>query len=104
MKFVGVREAQAQLSGLVDQSQKERIVLTRHGRPMAVLTGLAGKDLEDVLLGQDPQFRRLIAERRRSQEPLVSHEEVRAQAERELARDRQERARRATARRRKSKT
>lgn len=88
MKFVGVREAQAQLSGLVDESQKERIVLTRHGQPMAVLTGVAGKDLEEVLLAQDPQFRKLIEERRRSQAPLVSHEELRAQAERELAHDR----------------
>jgi prevent-host-death family protein len=88
MKFVGVREAQAQLSSLVDQSQKERIVLTRHGQPIAVLTGVAGKDLEAVLLAQDPEFRKLIEERRHSQGELVSHEEIRAQAERELARER----------------
>lgn len=31
MRFVGAREAQARLSGLVDKSQKEQIVLTRHG-------------------------------------------------------------------------
>jgi prevent-host-death family protein len=49
MKFVGVREAQAQLSGLVNQSQKERIVLTRHGQPMAILTGVKGRDFEQVL-------------------------------------------------------
>jgi len=88
MKFVGVREAQAQLSGLVDQSQKERIVLTRHGQPIAVLTGVAGKDLEAVLLAQDPEFRKLIEERRRSQGELVSHETLKAQAERELAGER----------------
>jgi prevent-host-death family protein len=87
MKFVGVREAQAQLSGLVDQSQRERIVLTRHGQPIAVLTGVEGKDLEAVLLAQDPEFRRLIDERRRSQGELVSHEALKAQAERELARE-----------------
>jgi prevent-host-death family protein len=88
MKFVGVREAQAQLSGLVDQSQKERIVLTRHGQPIAVLTGVAGKDLEAVLLAQDPEFRKLIEERRRSQDELVSHEALLAQAKRDLARER----------------
>lgn len=87
MKFVGVREAQAQLSGLVDESQRERVVLTRHGQPIAVLTGVAGKDLE-ALLVQDPEFRKLIEERRRSQGELVSHEEMMAQAERELARER----------------
>jgi len=88
MKFVGVREAQARLSGLVGQSQKERIVLTRHGRPIAVLTGVEGKDLEEVLLAQDPEFQKLIGERRRHQGPLVSHETLKAQAERELARER----------------
>jgi prevent-host-death family protein len=87
MKFVGVREAQAQLSGIVDQSQRERIVLTRHGQPIAVLTGVQGKDLEAVLLAQDPGFRELIKERRRSQGDLVSHEALRAKAERELARE-----------------
>jgi prevent-host-death family protein len=95
MKFVGLREAQAQLSGLVDQSQKERIVLTRHGQPIAVLTGVQGKDLEAVLLAQDPEFRKLIEERRRSQGELVSHEALKAQAERELARERRGARRRA---------
>ena len=88
MKFVGVREAQAQLSGLVDRSQKERIVLTRHGQPMAVLSGVQGKDLEAVLLTGDPEFRKLIQDRRRSQGKLVSHEALKAQAERELAHER----------------
>lgn len=88
MRFVGIREAQAQLSGLVNQSQKERIVLTRHGQPIAVLTGVKGKDLEAVLLTQDPKFRKIIEERRRSQGELVSHETLKAQAERELARER----------------
>lgn len=100
MKFVGLREAQAQLSGLVDASQKERIVLTRHGQPIAVLTGVEGKDLEDVLLAQDPEFRKLIEERRRYQGPLVSHEALKAQAERELTRERRgARTRAATQRR-----
>ena len=88
MKFVGVREAQARLSGLVDRSQKERIVLTRHGQPIAVLTGVQGRDLEEVLLLQDPEFRSLIEERRSHQGKLVSHEALRSQAERELALDR----------------
>jgi prevent-host-death family protein len=88
MKFVGVREAQAQLSGLVDRSQKERIILTRHGQPIAILTGVKGKDLEEVFLAQDPEFRRLIEQRRRYRGPLVSHEALRAQAERDLRRER----------------
>ncbi len=96
MRFVGVREAQAQLSRLVDGSQKERIVLTRHGQPIAVLTGVEGKDLEEVLLAQDPEFRKLIEGRRRYQGPLVSHEALKAQAVRELARERRDARRRGT--------
>ena len=88
MKFVGVREAQAQLSGLVERSQKERIVLTRHGQPIAILTGVKGKDLEEVLLAQDPGFRKLIEERRRYRGPLVPHEALHTQAERDLTRER----------------
>jgi|SRR5262249_30281994 len=78
MRMVGVREAQAQLSGLVSRSQKERIILTRHGKPVAVISGVEGMDVEDVLLGQDPDFAKLIASRRRSKKPLLSLGEVKA--------------------------
>ena len=88
MRFVGVREAQVHLSGLVDRAQKERVILTRHGRPIAILTGLAGRDLEEVLLAQDPSFRRMIAARRAYRGPLVSHETLRAETNAELERSR----------------
>src|SRR5256885_2020776 len=88
MRFVGVREAQVHLSGLVDQAQKERVILTRHGRPIAILTGLAGRDLEEVLLTQDPSFRKMIAGRRTYRGPLVAHETLRAETAAELGRSR----------------
>ena len=76
MRLVGVREAQSQLSGLVMASQRERIVLTRHGKPVAVLSGVEGMDLEDVLLGQDQAFARHIATRRRSKGSLLTLAQV----------------------------
>jgi prevent-host-death family protein len=91
MRFVGVREAQVHLSGLVDQAQKERVILTRHGRPIAILTGLAGRDLEEVLLAQDPGFRKMITARRAYRGPLVSHETLRAETNAELGRTRKRR-------------
>src|SRR5213594_963626 len=78
MRLVGVREAQAQLSGLVSKSQRERIILTRHGKPVAVLSGVEGMDVEDVLLGQDRGFARHIQSRRRSKKPLLTLDEVKA--------------------------
>jgi len=99
MKLVGVREAQAQLSGLVKRSQREQVILTRHGQPIAVLTGVEGKDLEEVLLAEDRQFRELIERRRRYQGPLVSHEELSARADRDLKREAKARLGRTTRRR-----
>ena len=78
MRLVGVREAQAQLSGLVSKSQKERIILTRHGKPVAVLSGVEGMDVEDVLLGQDRSFAKHIRSRRQSKKPLLTLDEVKA--------------------------
>ena len=80
MRLVGVREAQQQLSGLVHDSQRERIVLTRHGHPVAVLTGVEGRDLEEVLLALDPKFQDLIEKRRRSRRELLSPSRVRSRA------------------------
>ena len=88
MRFVGVREAQVHLSGIVNRAQKERVILTRHGRPIAILTGLAGKDLEEVLLAQDPTFRKTIATRRAYRGALVSHETLRDETDSELGKQR----------------
>lgn len=88
MKLIGVGEAQAGLSSLVEQSQKERIILTRHGKPVAMLLGIRGRDLEDLLLAQDPTFRDLIAKRRRDERETVSHETLVAETKRELRRAR----------------
>jgi len=48
----------------VDASQSERVVVTRHGRPAAVLVGVEGRDLEDLALQMSPGFWRMIERRR----------------------------------------
>ena len=85
MRFVGVRQAQQQLSGLVQDCQTQGIVLTRHGKPVALLTGVEGYDLDEVLLAHDPAFRRLIEERRTPGAKLVAHETLLSRAREELA-------------------
>jgi prevent-host-death family protein len=94
MKLIGVGEAQAGLSSLVEQSQKERIILTRHGKPVAMLLGIKGRDLEDLVLAQDPAFRNLITDRRGDQRAPVSQETLLAEAKRELSDARSSKARR----------
>ena len=65
MKMVGLREAKAMLSACIDSAQEERIVITRHGRPVALVIGLEGETLEDVLLAADPRFWTMIEEPRK---------------------------------------
>ena len=85
MKFVGIREAQKQLSDLVKASQDERIVLTRHGRPVALLEGIDPDELERRMLASDPEFLKMIDERRKPGRRRIPHEVVKAEAKRALA-------------------
>lgn len=64
MKTVALREAKQSLSGYVARAQRERVLITKHGRPAALVIGVQGQDFEEVLLRQDPAFWRLMEERR----------------------------------------
>ncbi len=59
-------ELKDQLSAFVKRAEKEEIVITNHGRPVAVITGFADEDeyLEYRLL-RDPRFRKIIERSRR---------------------------------------
>jgi prevent-host-death family protein len=70
MKTVGIREAKALLSAYVARSQKERVLIMRRGTPVAVLTGIEGKDLEDVVLENDPSFWKMIHDSRRQRSSI----------------------------------
>jgi len=63
MKVGGLQEAN--LEECVRQAQGERVVITRNGKPVAVLVGVQGMDLEQIELGQSDEFWKLIQERRR---------------------------------------
>jgi prevent-host-death family protein len=67
MKTINVRDLQKKLRECVDTSQKERVVITRHGRPAAVLIGVEGQDWEDVVLETSAEFWKMIGERRREE-------------------------------------
>ncbi len=75
MKTITVRDLQKKVRECVDAAQSDRIVITRHGKPAAVLVGVAGTDWETVVLETNAGFWRLI-ERRRKQ-PTVTMAEMR---------------------------
>lgn len=81
MKTISVRDLQKSIKEAVDSSQRDRVVVTRRGKPAAVLVGVEGRDWESVVLETSPELWKLIEERRR--EPTLSIEEL----EHELADD-----------------
>jgi prevent-host-death family protein len=65
MKTVTVRDFQKKIGRCVDLAQTERVVVTRNGRPAAILIGVEGRDWEDIVLQSSPAFWRMIEARRR---------------------------------------
>ena len=74
MKTISVRDLQKRVKKSVEESQKDRVVITKHGKPAAVLVGVEGEDWKDVVLRTDPSFWKLIRSRRKQE--TVSLEEL----------------------------
>ncbi len=70
MKAVTARDLQKKVKECVDTPQEERVVITRRGRPAAVLVGVEGKDWDDVVLQTSPAFWKLIEVLPSSFEPV----------------------------------
>jgi antitoxin (DNA-binding transcriptional repressor) of toxin-antitoxin stability system len=50
------------LDTCINEAQRERVVITRDGKPVALIIGVAGLDEEQLQLGSSDKFWRLIAE------------------------------------------
>lgn len=67
MKLVTVAEMKNRLSEYLKRAESEAIIITRSGKPTAVLHPLtADDDLEDYLLEHDPKFKLKIERRWRN--------------------------------------
>ena len=66
MKVVAMRDAKTGLSATLDEAQHERVLITRNGKPSAVVIGVEGRDFEDVLLMSNPRFWEMIEASRRN--------------------------------------
>jgi prevent-host-death family protein len=80
VKSISVTDARANMEAVLDSAQEERIVITRAGRPSAVIVGIEGYDQEDLQLATSPEFWRMIEERRH-RGSSISLAEVRARLE-----------------------
>ena len=66
MRVAPLAEVKTQLSAYIARAQQERLLITRHGRPVALVIGVEGESLEDLLTSGDPELWRMIAARRGS--------------------------------------
>lgn len=61
MKIVSVADMKAHFSAYMKQSESGPIVITRHGKPAAVLVNVVDEDeLDGLLLAYSPKFRAIL--------------------------------------------
>ena len=79
MRILEVTEATASLAEIAEALDKEPIILTIDGKPVAALMPIENADLEAVTLSTNPQFLALIerSRARQTSEGGISSEEMR---------------------------
>jgi prevent-host-death family protein len=55
------------LAACVSQAQQGRVVITRKGKPVALVVGIEGLDREQIELGSSDTFWKLIVKRRKQE-------------------------------------
>ena len=63
MRMINLRKAKSELSSVIREAQSDSVCVTVHGKPVVVLTGVAGQEIEDILLSWDRRFWREIDKR-----------------------------------------
>lgn len=63
MKTIGIQEAN--LRDCLNDARREGIVFTRKGKPVALMVGVEGLDLEQIELGHSDKFWKLVRKWRR---------------------------------------
>lgn len=55
----------ADLESCISRAQREKVVIVRNGKPVALIVGVEGMDPEQLELGSSDKFWKLIARRRK---------------------------------------
>ena len=72
MRTIGLKETN--LDACVIEAQDEKIVITRDGKPVALVLGVEGLDAEQLELGSSAELWELIAQRR--QQRTITREQL----------------------------
>jgi len=62
MRFAGIKELKHKTMDILRESEREDIIVTAYGKPLAVLHHLTEDDLADYLIENDPAFKARIEE------------------------------------------
>jgi PHD/YefM family antitoxin component YafN of YafNO toxin-antitoxin module len=78
-RTVEMSEATQTLAESAEQAEKGPIIVTRQGRPIAIMIAVENADVESLTLSQNPQFLALIehSRERQKREGGLSSDEVR---------------------------
>jgi antitoxin (DNA-binding transcriptional repressor) of toxin-antitoxin stability system len=63
MKIASVKEVKDHLSRFLKNAERGDVIITKNGRPTAIIHHLHADELEDYLLEHDPRFKRKIEKR-----------------------------------------
>jgi len=74
MKVVPLGKAKDGLSAYVEAAQRDRVLVTRHGKPAALIIGVEGEDMEDLMTRSDPRFWSMIEARRGASRTITAGE------------------------------
>lgn len=86
MNIAPIADIKARLSSYIKKSRESPVVITKHGKPVAVLLSVTDEDdLELILLANSTKFQAILnsAENRIRETGGVSHEDVWASVEAE---------------------
>lgn len=84
MKIASVAEIKSQFSAFLKASKDGPVVVTRNGRPVAVIVGIQDEDeIERLLMAYSPRLQAILEESRKQirEGDVLGHEELWAEVE-----------------------
>jgi prevent-host-death family protein len=69
-----LRDARSHFSAVIEDANTERVLITNHGRPAALVIGVAGLDTEEVMLVSNPNFWKMVEDSRRGDRTITADE------------------------------
>lgn len=84
MNIAPLADVKARFSAYIKQLQTSPVIITKNGKPVAVMMGISDEDdLERVMLAVSPKFQALLdkAEKRIQETGGISHDDVWSQIE-----------------------